>query len=454
MSSVFSSAFFFLLTLGTLITFHEFGHYWVARRLGVKVLRFSVGFGKPIWSKRHGSDGTEYSISLLPLGGYVKMLDEREGPVDPAELHRTFNRQSLGRRAAIVAAGPAFNFVLACLLYWIVFIVGVAGVRPIIGGVGNDSLAAHAGLHAGDEITAIAGTTTPTWTGVVLALLDVGLSNPNVVVDVIDERGIASAHTLELSGVADDLNQGDVLNVLGLQPAKVILEPVVGQVETGGAAFRAGLQAGDRVVSADGKPVLDWSQWVEYVRSKPGQTINVEIMRDGANMMLAVTPIAVTTKDVTHGRIGAAVLDQPKLMEKYMVMQRYGAMEALGQALSKTWNMTEITLRLLVKMVVGDISLTNLSGPLSIAQYAGGSASIGLAAFLGFLAVVSVSLGVLNLLPIPVLDGGHLMFYLAEWIKGSPVSQQTEMIGQRIGMALILVMMVFAFYNDLSRIFG
>jgi len=455
MNSVLSSAFFFILTLGLLITFHEFGHYWVARKLGVKVLRFSVGFGKSLWVKRHGPDQTEYAVAALPLGGYVKMLDEREGPVANHELHRAFNRQSVGRRAAIVVAGPLFNFVLAVVLLWLTYMLGVAGLRAVVGEVHPASPAAEAGFQPGDEIVAVGESEARTWNAVILTLLDRGLAGGAVPVSVLDAAGNPAQRHIDLGGLAASLNQGNVLDVVGLRPAVRRIPPIIGQVEAGSPAARGGLQTGDRVVAVDGQSIDDWGAWVEYVRARPDVPIQMQIERGGETLTLEITPAPRQDRSGTHGRIGAAVQEPESLdQDNLTVVLQYGPVAAVGQALVKTWDVTLLTLRLLAKMVVGEVSLDNLSGPLSIAQYAGGTASIGLVPFLTFLAIVSVSLGVLNLLPIPVLDGGHLLFYAVEAVKGSPVSPATEMLGQRIGLVIILMMMVFAFYNDLVRIFG
>lgn len=455
MNSVLSSAFFFILTLGLLITFHEFGHYWVARKLGVKVLRFSVGFGKSLWVKRHGPDQTEYALAALPLGGYVKMLDEREGPVATHELHRAFNRQSVGRRAAIVVAGPLFNFVLAVVLLWFTYMLGVSGLRAVVGDVQPSSPAAAAGFQAGDQIIGVAGAEARTWNAVILALLDSGLAGGSVPVTVLDASHNPAERQIDLAGLAASLNQGNLLDVVGLRPAARQIPPVIGQVETGSPAARSGLQTGDRVVSVDGQAIDDWGEWVEYVRARPNVPMQLQIERGGESITLEITPAPRKDRSGTHGRIGAGVQEPENSADDNLtVVLQYGPLAAIGQALTKTWDVTILTLRLLAKMVVGEVSLDNLSGPLSIAQYAGGTASVGLVPFLTFLAIVSVSLGVLNLLPIPVLDGGHLLFYAVEAVKGSPVSPAAEMLGQRIGLVIILLMMVFAFYNDLVRIFG
>lgn len=455
MSGFFSSLFYFVVTLGILIAFHEFGHFWVARKLGVKVLRFSIGFGHPLWSRVAGPDRTEYVIAAFPIGGYVKMLDEREAPVEEHELGRAFNQQSLSRRAAIVAAGPVFNFILAILIYWVIFMFGVAGVKPIVGEVVPQSPAALGGFQTGDEIVAIGGQPTVTWHGALLTLLDAALGQDQITVEVRDSANVPAQRTLDISRVTAQLNQEDnPLDLLGLKPFRIEIPAIIGRVEPGSAAERGGLQPLDRVVRVDEVEIKDWVQWVEYIRARPDQDLRVVVERDGTQKTLTLRPAKVEEAKAAIGRIGASMQEQPELFERLNVVERFGPVAAMGQAWSKTWEVSVLTLRMLGAMVFGDVSVSNLSGPISIAQYAGGSASIGLVPFMTFLAVVSISLGVLNLLPIPILDGGHLLYYAVEWIKGSPVSLDTELIGQRIGIAIIVTLMVFAFYNDLVRVFG
>jgi regulator of sigma E protease len=432
----------FVAAIGILVTVHEFGHFWVARRLGIKVLRFSIGFGKPLWMKTFGPDKTELVVAAIPLGGYVKMLDEREGDVSEEEKHRAFNRQSIRTRVAVVVAGPLFNFLFAIFAYWMMFVAGVPGLRPIVGDVVPASFAAEAGFVSGDEILSVRGRPTPTWESTVMALLDAGLS----------EQLVFDVNVRDSGGRPDELlEKGGVLKNFGLdawQPTATI-----DRLVEGGAGERAGLQAGDLILRADGEAVRNWAWWVDFVRERPGQSIQLILLRDGIEIETVLTPEHVIEDGESIGRIGAYVrLPSEEQRATMRVVVRYGLLEALPAAVEKTLEITVLTYRTLWKMVVGKASVENLSGPISIARYAGQSAAIGLAAFLGFLGIVSVSLGVLNLLPVPVLDGGHLMFYLLEWIKGSPMSDAAQLIGQKIGITLLLGLMTLAFYNDLSRL--
>ncbi len=455
MGNVLSSLFFFIVALGILITVHEFGHYWVARKCGVKVLRFSIGFGQPLWSRVRGEDKTEYVLAAIPLGGYVKMLDEREGEVAPEEVHRAFNRQSLAKRVAIVLAGPVANFILAICAYWLIFVIGVTGMKPIIGPVADDSIAAAAGLQSGDVIVAVGDKTTPTWETTIMAMLDQSLDGGEVVLRV--QQGGSSVamdkHLVFPGGVPDDLNRGGFLDFVGVRPSRPAIEPYIGRLAPGGPAETAGIEVGDLVVAADGQAIDDWEEWVNYVRARPEQPIKLEVERDGARLLLSMTPERTEANGEVFGRIGAGV-KMKDMPEDLKAVVQYGPLDSLVNATVKTWEMSFLTLRMMGKMVTGDISLSNLSGPISIARYAGYSASIGFVSFLTFLAVVSISLGVLNLLPIPMLDGGHLMYYFVEWIKGSPVSEQVQLMGQKIGIAMLLSLMVLAFYNDIIRLFG
>jgi regulator of sigma E protease len=452
--SILVNIFAFVVAVGILVTFHEFGHFWVARRLGVKVLRFSVGFGRPLWRHVAGADQTEYVIAAIPLGGYVKMLDEREGPVPQGEIGRAFNRQPVGRRIAIVAAGPLANILFAVLAYWLMFVIGVNGIRPVVGEVAPDSLAAQAGLQVGDEILVVGDEATPTWQSTSIALLDQALESGVVALQVRHDSGDMASLQLDLQDTRALLGEGDLLDKMGITPWRPVLEPVIGELVAGGPAERSGLRPGDRILRADAVPIETWSQWVEFVRAHPDQRIALEVERDGQRLELALHPDAEQLEGETIGRIGAYPHVDREQMERMRVTVRYGPLQAWGRALDKTWDITVLTLRVLWKLVTGEAALSNISGPVTIAEYAGVSALIGVSAFLGMLALFSISIGILNLLPVPVLDGGHLLYYLVELIKGSPVSETTEAVGQRIGFALLAGLMALALYNDFARLLG
>jgi regulator of sigma E protease len=442
----------FIVAIGILVTFHEFGHFWVARRLGIKVLRFSVGFGRPLWKWVGGADRVEYVIAAIPLGGYVKMLDEREGPVPEAERHRAFNRQPVWKRMAVVAAGPAANLLLAVLVYWGMYLLGVQGLRPVVGEVLPETPAAQAGLRPGDEILAIGGRPTPTWQDVTLTLLDEALAHGAVALEVERAGGGRETLVLDVRDGEPLLGDEDLMARIGLGPWRPRLEPVIGKLVEGGPAERSGLRPGDRVVAVAGEPLETWEQWVEWVRAHPGERLPVTVERDGRRLRLELEIGEAEDEGRTIGRIGA----YPKIDEDQLaamrVTVRYGPLESLHRGAVKTWDVTVLTLKVLWKLVTGQASLKNISGPVTIAEYAGVSAAIGVSAFLGALGLLSVSIGILNLLPIPVLDGGHLLFYVVEVVKGSPVSEATLEIAQRVGFALLGALMVLALYNDLIRI--
>jgi regulator of sigma E protease len=444
----------FIVALAILIAVHEFGHFWVARKLGVKVLRFSIGFGRPLWKHRGRVDDTEYVIAAIPMGGYVKMLDEREAPVDAAERGRAFNRQSLAVRSAIVVAGPLFNFIFAVVAFWLVFVIGDIGLKPLIGEVEVGSRAEEAGLTVGDEVLAVGDELTPSWEKVVYALLAQSLDQQQLPVRVRGEAGGERQlwlNTQNLQSLAED---GKVLEGLGLRPSRPLLPPVIGQVLSGEPAEQAGLEKGDRILSVDGVTVESWSQWVDYVQKRPQQRLQLEIERAGEVLSVVLTTAVKGEGEKAHGRIGAGVLVPEGLLEDYRSLVRYGPVDAVGQALYKTWDMSVLMLRIMGKMLIGEVSIKNLSGPISIADSAGKSASYGLVYFIKFLALVSVSLAVINLLPIPVLDGGHLFFFLVEAVKGSPLSERVMEQGQKIGLLILLVIMSIAFYVDLNRFLG
>jgi regulator of sigma E protease len=443
----------FLAALTILIAIHEFGHYWVARRFGVKVLRFSLGFGKPLWSYRQSKDTTEFTVSAIPLGGYVRMVDEREGPVGAADLPYAFNRQPLFSRFSIVAAGPLFNFLLALLLYWFVYMIGETGLRPVLGEVPAESLAAQSGFRPGDEIAAVGDHSTPTWNEAISQLMEEVLDVREVPVTVRTPQGEVVQRILTVpSELAESPDK--LYDRLGLLPWQPELEAIVDRVEPNSAAEQSGLRPGDRIVSAEGEVLDSWQQWVKYVRSHPEVKVHFVVDREGVDVPLEITPAALPTPSGAIGRIGASVRIPPEVDAEMRVTYRLGAVPAIAAAWDKTLDYSALTLKMIGRMIIGKAALENLSGPLSIAQYAGASARLGLVQFLKFLAAVSVSLAVLNLLPIPVLDGGHLALYTIEAVKGSPLSERTVMICQQIGLFILISLMSVAFYLDLERLFS
>ncbi|WP_422911590.1 sigma E protease regulator RseP [Pseudomonas sp. MAC6] len=440
-----------LVALGVLVTIHEYGHFWVARRCGVKVLRFSVGFGSPLL-RWHDRQGTEFVVAAIPLGGYVKMLDEREGNVPLELLDQSFNRKSVQQRIAIVAAGPVANFLLALLFFWVLAMLGSQQVRPVIGAVEAGSLAQTAGLQAGQEIVAINGKPTTGWAAVNLQLvtrlgetgqLDVAVREPGSSVD--------SLRRIELDNWLRGADEPDPIASLGIRPWRPVLEPVLAQLDPKGPAFAAGLREGDRLLALNGQALADWQQLVDQVRGLPGKSITLQIERQGQQLDVPLTLAARGEGQALTGYMGAGVAGgkwPPSMLREV----RFGPLEAVVEGAQNTWAMSVLTLNSLKKMLFGELSVKNLSGPITIAKVAGASAESGLSDFLKFLAYLSISLGVLNLLPIPVLDGGHLLFYLVEWVRGRPLSERVQGWGMQIGISLVIGVMLLALVNDLSRL--
>jgi regulator of sigma E protease len=444
----------FLVVLSVLVVFHELGHYAVARLCGVKVLRFSVGFGRVVWSRRFGPDRTEWAISAVPLGGYVKMADEREGDIAPADLPRAFNRQGVGRRIAIVAAGPIANLVLAVLLFAGTFVAGVPGQRAVLAEPRPDTPAALAGLRAGDLVVAVDGVAVQSWQDLRWRLLKAS-GRPDAVLDVVGgadrDRRDPARRVLSLAPVTMADWEGNFMPLLGL--AVDFGAPLIDAVMPGKPADRAGLKAGDHIVAIDGVAVRSPSDVAVRTNAKPGVPATFRIARDGAESDIVLTPEASEQAGRQVGLAGIRLKIDPAAAERLGVTVRYGPVDALAEGARKTFELSVFTLKMLARIATGDASLKNLSGPITLADYAGQSAQAGTLVFVGYLALISISLGVLNLLPIPLLDGGHLLYYFAELIKGSPVSDRAFEIGQRIGMAMLAVLMALALFNDLSRLF-
>ncbi|MEQ1589726.1 MAG: RIP metalloprotease RseP [Gallionella sp.] len=444
----------FIGAIALLVTFHELGHYWVARRCGVKVLRFSLGFGKIIYSKRFANSDTEWVISAIPLGGYVKMLDEREGEVAPAELHLAFNRKPVLQRMAIVVAGPVANFLLAIVLYWAMFIYGVPGLKPVLGDVPVGTPAAVAQMQAGDTILSINDEKIPSWQQLHWMLLDAALKQGDVKVEARTTQHDTRVYMLNMSSLeARDL-EGSFLEKLGLKPYQPIVLPVIGKLVEGGVAQHAGLKAGDKILRANDVPMKTWQEVVEVIRIHSDQSVQLEIQRGEVTLPIAVIPQSSQESGKTVGKIGVAPQVNEAEWDAMFTDVRYAPLAALSESVRKTWQTSIISLKMMGKLVMGEISAKNISGPITIADYAGQSAGMGIVAYLGFLALISISLGVMNLLPIPLLDGGHLLYYAVELIKGSPVSEQAWEIGQKIGIAILGTLMTFAIFNDVTRLFS
>lgn len=441
-----------LATLGVLVAIHEFGHFWVARRCGVKVLRFSIGFGKPLFSW-HDEQGTEYVVAAIPLGGYVKMLDEREGEVAPDELSQAFNRKPVLQRIAVVAAGPLANFALAIVAYWALFLSGESGYAPIIGTVEAGSVAEVAGLEPGQEIIAVDGESTPTWQALSFRLLDrIGDTGAiSFSVKYPDSDMVYESEAVVERWLSDQ-EEPDLFRGLGIALYTPDVLPIVSEIVAGGPAEQAGLRSGDRIVSADGVPMPLWQDWVSYVRARPGVAIDIEFEREGALLQASLVPDRVTDGSAEAiGRVGMAVV-LPEMPPEMLREFERGPVEALVAGVQRTGELSMFTLHSIGKMLKGLISPKNLSGPITIAKVASASAKSGLESYISFLALLSVSLGVLNLLPIPVLDGGHLMYYTLELLAGRPVPEKIQAMGYQVGLFLVLGIMVLALYNDIARL--
>ncbi len=458
MSEFLGSIWWLLVALGLLITFHEFGHFWVARRMGVRVLKFSIGFGKALWSRK-GRDGTEYVIAAIPLGGYVKMLDEREGEVEERDLDQAFNRKSVWARIAIVIAGPAFNLIFTLLAFWLMFVVGMPESRPVIGE--TSGIAAAAGIKSGDRIVSVDGEATETWSHALLNLITHALDRDRVTLEVEQTDGSHHKLLLDLGQLDSNFKEERTLEAIGITPWRLKIPALVGEVTPQSPAYRAGIKVGDRITGVAGENVPDWA-WVGALVQQHGSSdgpLTVTVERDGGLLDLEIFPESTKTGTfssrlilgITNEPADAALQDQAK---RAYYLHKYGPLEATTAAFAEMSHMTSATLGLLGRMLTGTASVRNLSGPISIARFANDSANAGLSSFLFFLGAISLSLGILNLLPIPVLDGGHLLYYLIELVKGSPVSEQMQAQGQYIGLVALFGLMGVAFFNDILRLVG
>jgi len=445
---------FFIISVGVLITFHEFGHFWVARFFDVKILRFSIGIGRSIYTKRFGKDQTEFSIGFLPLGGYVKMLDDREGKVVEEEKKREFNSKPIWQRFSIVLAGPVFNFIFAIFIYSIIYSIGVNALKPIIGDVEPSSISEESGFVKGQKILSINGAKTPTWPTVIDSLVKHTISG-NTVNIVLESDSKKQNLSLDLSKIKiDKISDGKLLNELGLSVIKLKIPPIIGMIEENGPAKASGLHKNDKIIAVNGNLIESWGEWVSIIRQNPNELLNTEVLRNNQTIYIELTPENFQADGTSIGRIGAGPSINDELYDSYFTLEQYSLHLAILRAFNKTWEMSVLTLKVLAKIITGDASVKNLSGPISIAKYAGQSASIGVIALLTFLAIVSVSLGVLNLLPIPLLDGGHLVYYIIELITGKPVSDAVQIVGQQIGLVLLLGLMGIALYNDFIKLIG
>ena len=454
MNEILHAIAFFIISVGVLITFHEFGHFWVARFFDVKILRFSIGIGRSIYTKRFGKDQTEFSIGFLPLGGYVKMLDDREGKVVEEEKKREFNSKPIWQRFSIVLAGPVFNFIFAIFIYSIIYSIGVNALKPIIGDVEPSSISEESGFVKGQKILSINGAKTPTWPTVIDSLVKHTISG-NTVNIVLESDSKKQNLSLDLSKIKiDKISDGKLLNELGLSVIKLKIPPIIGMIEENGPAKASGLHKNDKIIAVNGNLIESWGEWVSIIRQNPNELLNTEVLRNNQTIYIELTPENFQADGTSIGRIGAGPSINDELYDSYFTLEQYSLHLAILRAFNKTWEMSVLTLKVLAKIITGDASVKNLSGPISIAKYAGQSASIGVIALLTFLAIVSVSLGVLNLLPIPLLDGGHLVYYIIELITGKPVSDAVQIVGQQIGLVLLLGLMGIALYNDFIKLIG
>jgi regulator of sigma E protease len=440
----------FIVAISILVAVHEFGHYIVGRLCGMKVLRFSIGFGKPVWTRIAGQDRTEYCISAIPLGGYVKFLDEREGPIDPEDQGRAFNHKPIASRIVVLLAGPFFNFLFAILAYWVLFINGVPTMKPAVGEVTAGTYAAEAGLEFGDRILKVGDRDATDWETALVSMLDEMLDDGRVPLELEGTDGWVRETTIDVGDDASRLTEpGMLFDGLGFQPWQP--PAIVGTVAEDGAAYAGGIEEGDRITAIDGESVVTFRDLQQIVRARPHETVTVELIRRNAGLSREVTLGSQELDGVITGLLGVGI---STASTDYWYVRKYAPFAAIGQAIERSWTSIGFTVRMLSRMLTGEVSIKNISGPINIAQYAGNSAAAGINAFLNFLALISISLGVLNLLPIPILDGGQIVYQTIEGLKGSPLSEKAQLFGQKVGILALLLLMSFAFYNDIARIIG
>ncbi len=446
-----SSLLAFIVAISVLVAVHEYGHFLVGRLCGMKVLRFSIGFGRPIWTRMGAApDRTEYCISAIPLGGYVRFLDSREAEIAPRDAARAFNHRPIPARIAVLLAGPMFNFIFALLAYWLLFVYGVPTMWPSIGDVTPGSYADEAGLEFGDRIVAVGDTPVADWESALVQILDHMVPDGRVTLTLEDESGNEHAALLDVGSEVRRLTEpGMLFDGLGFQPWQP--PPVVGEVTPDSAAARAGIQAGDRIVAVDGEPVRHFSDLLRLLEPLADAPVVIEVEREGTNVALDAVIGSAERDGARVGQLGVAVAADPR---EYSYLRKFGPLESIGRAAHRTWQSSIFTVNMLGRMLTGDVSIKNISGPINIAQFAGASAQAGIGNFLGFLAIVSISLGVLNLIPLPVLDGGQIVYQLIEFVKGSPLSERAQLVGQQVGIFALLLLMSFAFYNDIARMLG
>jgi regulator of sigma E protease len=448
MGDALTSVLAFVVAISILVTIHEYGHYIVGRWAGMKVLRFSVGFGKPVWTWVRGSDRTEFCISAIPLGGYVRFLDGREGPVDPEDEGRAFDHRPVPARIAVLLAGPLFNFLFAIFAYWVLFLNGIPTLQPAVGEVEPQSYAARAGLEFGDKIVAVGEVDTDDWESTLVNIFDQLVGDGRVPLTLESEDGRQRRALIMVGEDASRLTEPNMLfEGLGFEPWQP--PAVIAELTEGGAAAGAGMAVGDRIVSIDGNGVSNYSDLIEVVGARPEQAVSVAYVRDGRQFEIEVVLGRQEVEGEVRGLLGVRGSND---YGAYAHLRKFGPIESVTQATQRTWTSTVFTLRMLGRMVTGDVSIKNISGPINIAQYAGSSARRGVNEYLAFLALISISLGVLNLLPIPVLDGGQIVFQSIELVKGSPLSERSQVIGQQFGIFALILLMSFAFYNDIVRI--